>query len=132
MSDEQALIAEAKALIANHEQMFESGDLDAVMANFAEDAVMLGLETPVLMGKQVLRNFYQGIMEMGTWSFRHDYSGVDVVDGAVLLYGVAYGAHMPSDGSLPTKFTNNFLILTKRESGRMVAWRAAFMPGAPE
>ncbi len=94
MSGDKALIAEAKALIANHEQLFESGDLDAVMANFAEDAVMLGLETPVLSGKQVLRNFYQGIMEMGTWSFRHDYSGVDVVDYTVLLYGVAYGTHI--------------------------------------
>jgi uncharacterized protein (TIGR02246 family) len=132
MSDEQTLIAEAKALITNHEQLFEAGDLDAVMANFAEDAVMLGLETPVLTGKQVLRNFYRGIMEMGIWSFRHDYSGADVVDGTVLLYGVAYGTHMPSNGSLPTKFANNFFIVTKRESGRMVAWRAAFVPGVPE
>jgi uncharacterized protein (TIGR02246 family) len=132
MSDDKALIAEAKALIANHEQLFEAGDLDAVMANFAEDAVMLGLETPVLSGKQVLRNFYQGIMEIGTWSFRHDYSGVDVVDNTVLLYGVAYGTHMPSNGSVPTKFANNFFIMTKHEGGRTLAWRAAFMPGVPE
>jgi ketosteroid isomerase-like protein len=127
-----SLIAEAKTLIQDHERLFESGDLDAVMRNFADDVVVMALDTPVLAEKAALRNFYAGLMGLGVWSFRHDYTGEEAVESCVFLHGVARGTHTPRNGDAPFSFANNFLIVTREVGGRMLVWRAAFMPGAEE
>ena len=127
-----SLISEAKALIANHEELFASGDLDAVMKNFADDVALIALNAPVLEGKSALRDFYASLLETGKWSLRHDYSGAAASDDCVFLHGVARGTHTPSNGDEPFTFANNFLIVVRRVNGRLLAWRAAFMPGASE
>lgn len=102
------------------------------MRNFADDVAVVVLNTPVLAGKPALRAFYAGLMELGVWSFRHDYTGEEAVEGCVFLHGVAKGTHTPRNGDAPFSFANNFLIVTRELDDRVLAWRAAFMPGAGE
>ena len=128
----ESLISEAKALIARHESAFESGDLDAVMKNFADDVVVITNDAPVMEGKPSLKNLYRGFLDLGRWSFRHQYSGAVVTEGCVHLHGVAQGTHAPGKGDAPFSFANNFLIVVRRVDGQPLIWRAAFMPAASE
>jgi ketosteroid isomerase-like protein len=99
------------------------------MENFADDVALIALDTPVLDGKFALRNFYADLLEMGVWSFRHDYSGAALVGDCIFLHGVARGTHTPKGEGEPFSFANNFLIVVRSFNGRLLAWRAAFMPG---
>ena len=131
-SASETLKSDAIALIEEHERLFESGDLDADMINFADDIAVLALDAPVLEGKSAVRDFYVNLMEMGTWSFRHNYSGADVAGDCVFLYGVAHGTHTPANGDAQFSFANNFLIVVRKIERNLRVWRAAFMPGASD
>jgi ketosteroid isomerase-like protein len=128
----ESLISEAKAVMANHESLFESGDLDAVMKNFADDIVVIANDSPIVEGKPSLKTFYSGLLDLGRWSFVHKYSGAAVTESCVFLHGVAHGSHSPGNGDEPFSFANNFLIVMRKVDGRPLIWRAAFMPGASD
>lgn len=124
------LIANAKAVITNHEQVAMAGDLDGVMANAAPDVVVLAPGSPLIEGIEAMREFYGGLLSAGSVEFSHDYSGAAVVGDAVVLHGVARGTVTPPDAP-PMPIENNFLMVLKPNAeGIMKVWRLAFGPPA--
>jgi ketosteroid isomerase-like protein len=121
-------VASAKTVILSHEQFCLAGDLDAVMANVAEDVVLLAAGTPLIQGAAQMRDFYAQLFAMGRWQFGHDFGGAEVIDNVVILHGVAEGT-LTSASQEVTRFTNNFIhVLRMTGDGRLRLWRAAFAP----
>lgn len=127
MSGRADAIDKARAAIAAHDGAANSGDLEAVMRNVAEDVVVLAPGMPLVEGKDAFRTFYRAMLQV-TWNTAHHISGADVVGDVVTLRGVASGTMTPSGGE-PIPVANNFLISLKPESaGVYKIWRAAFGP----
>ena len=126
---EQELIASAKSTIADHEKRVEEGDLANITSNMADDVVLLAANMPLVLGLESCKFWYQEILTMGTWHFRHHYDGADAVGDTVQLYGIAKGELTPHVGEIE-EFANNFIITTKQIDGRMRIWRAAFAPAS--
>ena len=126
-SAEDRIVESAKAMIRNHESKAERGDIDEVVTNISREIVLFAPGARLVQGIDSFRDFYQSILDMGMWSFRHDYSGHDVEGEAVILYGVARGTLKAADQD-PEPFANNFLIVARPEDGRFKIWRAAFAP----
>jgi len=123
-------INQAKAVIRSHEECVAASDLEGVMGNMAEDVVMLAPGSPLIQGRDSVRAFYEGLLSMGHSEFTHDYDGAEEVGDLVILHGVARGSLTPREGT-PDHFANNFILTLKRdETGRYLAWRGAFAPGA--
>jgi ketosteroid isomerase-like protein len=121
-------IAEAKAVLASHEQYAMAGDLDGVMSNVATDIVVLAAGAPLIEGRDAFEQFYGAFLAMGDHDFGHDYSGAEAVSEIVILHGVSRGRIDPPDGE-PMAFENNFLHMLRRDhDGRLRVWRAAFAP----
>ena len=119
-------VQEAKALVAEHEALVRAADLDGIVANVAEDAVLLAPDTPLVEGKAAFREFYAGLLGMGASDFGHDYHGAEVVADTVVLYGVARGTLTPPEGD-PEPFANNFLLMVKKQAdGKYRFWRGGF------
>ena len=123
-----ALIASAKAVVTDHENVAMAGDLDGVMANCAPDIVVMASGAPLVEGLDAMREFYGGLLAAGSVEFRHDYSGAAVVGDAVVLHGVSRGTLTPPEGPA-TPMENNFLMVLKPdEVGEMKIWRVGFAP----
>ena len=125
MTENQQAIDAAKALISDHEQLANEGNLEKISANFAEDIVLLTADTPLVVGLASFRDFYGSLLEIGKWEFLHHYEGVDVVGDSVTLYGVSRGTLIPDEGDQQS-FANNFIITVKQTSIGLKIWRAAF------
>ena len=123
-------IDQAKAVIRSHEMFVRTGDLDGIMSNAAEDIVVLAANAPLVQGKAALREFYAGLLKMGTFDLGHDYEGAEVVGDTVVLHGVARGTLTPATGQ-PSRFANNFILtFRKYPDGKFRFWRIAFAPSA--
>ena len=103
----------AKEVVVSDERFAAAADLDRVMSNFADDIVVLVPDTPLVRGREALREFYRGILAQGRWEFGHDYEGAVATGDAVILHGVARGTLTPPGGQ-PSEFANNLLLILRK------------------
>ncbi|MCG6987981.1 MAG: nuclear transport factor 2 family protein [Gemmatimonadetes bacterium] len=130
MASQTDLLANAKAVVAAHEDAMKAADLERIVANAAEDVVVLVPGAPLIEGRDALRSLYQQLLAAGPGEFKHDYSGQEVVGDAVVLHGVARGV-MPGPDGEATPFANNFILVLKTDgTGKMKFWRVAFGPSS--
>jgi len=121
-------VEHAKAVLASHEALVRSGDLDGILENMSEDIVALAPDAPLVVGIEDTRQLYVGILGMGEWDMTHHYDGADVVGDLVILYGVAHGSLTP-EGGIASEFANNFILTLRKETdSNYRVWRAAFAP----
>jgi ketosteroid isomerase-like protein len=119
-------IEEAKAVVERHEVLVREENLDGIVANAADDVVVLAPDVPLVEGKAAFREFYSGLLAMGKWDFGHDYAGAEVVGNMVVAHGLARGTLTPADGDV-SSFANNFLLTFRKEAdGKYRFWRVAF------
>jgi ketosteroid isomerase-like protein len=122
------MIVAAKDVMRSHEEFAAAGDLEGVLSNAADDIVLLTPGVELVEGKESFRDFYQGLLALGSWQFDHDYSGAEVVGDAVVLHGVARGTLTPPEGG-PSSFANNFILILRSQPDRSLrVWRVAFAP----
>ncbi len=122
---DSAKIAAAKAIIASHEVYAASGDLEGVVSNVADDVVGMFPGTPLIQGKTAFREFYAGLLKLGSWKFTHDYTGAAVDGDLVFLDGVSRGTLTPAN-SAAASFANNFMFVLKLDAtGRYKILRGA-------
>jgi ketosteroid isomerase-like protein len=121
-------VEQAKAVLASHEELVRSGNLDGIVENMSEDIVALTPEAPLVVGREATRQLYVGMLGMGVWDMTHHYDGADVAGDLVILYGVARGSLTP-EGGVASEFANNFILTLRKETdGNYRVWRAAFAP----
>lgn len=126
-SSDQDIVQSAKAVIQDHELKAQIGDLDEIVSNFSADVVLFAPGAELVQGTESFRRFYQSLLKMGEWEFKHDYSGHDVQGESVIVYGVARGT-LTAPESEPAPIANNFLLVLRPEGGRFKIWRGAFAP----
>lgn len=126
-SSDSHIVETAKAVIKDHEDKTHIGNLDEIVINIADDVVLFAPGIQLVQGIESFRGFYASLLEMGTWTFNHDYSGHDVQGDSVIVYGVARGNLKVPEGEA-TPIANNFLIVVRPISGQFKIWRAAFAP----
>jgi ketosteroid isomerase-like protein len=130
LTEEQKSVAveQAKAVLASHETLVISGNLDGILENMAEDIVVLAPDAPLVVGREATRQLYVGILGMGAWDATHHYDGAEVVGDLVILHGVARGT-LSSEGGVAAEIANNFILTLRKETdGNYRVWRAAFAP----
>ncbi len=119
-------IQEAKTVVERHEALVREENLDGIVANAADDVVVLAPDVPLVEGKAALREFYSGMLAMGKWDFGHDYAGAEVVGDMVVAHGVARGTLTLAGGEV-SSFANNFLLTFRKQAdGKYRFWRVAF------
>jgi ketosteroid isomerase-like protein len=131
LTEEQksAAVEQAKVVLASHEELVRSGDLDGIIQNMAEDIVVLAPDAPLVVGREATRQMYVGMLGMGAVDMIHHYDGAEVVGDLVVLHGVARGTLTP-EGGVASEFANNFMLTLRKETdGDYRVWRAAFAPG---
>ena len=130
LTEEQESVAvdQAKAVLASHEALVRSEDLDGIIQNMAEDIVVLAPDAPLVVGREATRQMYVGMLGMGAVDMIHHYHGAEVVGDLVVLHGVARGSLTP-EGGVASEFANNFILTLRKETdGNYRVWRAAFAP----
>lgn len=117
----------ARAVIAAHDRAANSGNLEAVLKNIAEDVVVLAPGMPLVEGKEAFRAFYEHMLET-KWDASHEFCGSLETFDVVVAHGVARGKATPPGGE-PQRVANNFLMILKPDNkGEFKIWRAAFAP----
>ena len=118
------------AVIRAHEAAVRAADVEAVLRNGAEDAVVLVANAPLVVGKEAIRELYTQMFAMATWDYRHEVAGTSVEGELVVVHGTAKGMMVPLGGqAMP--FANSFILTFKRgPDGAWRFWRVAFAPAS--
>lgn len=124
---ESDIVESAKAVVHDHELKTKAAVVDEILLNFADDVVLIAPGSHLVQGSESLRSFYGSLLDMGSWEFTHDYSGHDVEGDSVILHGIARGS-LTAPSSEPVAFSNNFLLILRKDSSGFKIWRGAFAP----
>lgn len=121
-------LGSAHRVLDAHEQAMKAADLNAVVANVADDIVVLLPGSPLIEGRGAFQELYGQLLAAGPAEFQHHYSGEEVLGNAAVFHGVARGTATGPDGS-PIAMENNFVLVLKPDAaGQMKIWRVAFGP----
>ena len=128
----QDSVRSAKDVVASHERFASAADLDGIMSNVADDAIVLVPNSALVKGKAAIREMYKTFLAQGRWEFVHDYEDAVSTGDVVVLHGVARGTVVPSGGER-SSFANNFLIVLRNQAdGQFRFWRISFGPSVAE
>jgi uncharacterized protein (TIGR02246 family) len=123
-------IEAVKVVISAHEAAVRAADVDAVLCNGTEDAVVLVANAPLVVGREAVRALYTQMFAMAAWDYRHEVAGTSVEGDLVFVHGTAKGTMVPTGGQ-PVPFANNFILTFKRgPDARWRFWRVAFAPAS--
>jgi ketosteroid isomerase-like protein len=122
------VLGSAHRVLNAHEEAMKAADIDGVVANAADDIVVLLPGSPLIEGRAAFQEFYGNLLATGPAEFQHHYSGEEVLGNSAVFHGVARGTATGPDGS-PTAMENNFILVLKPDTvGQMKIWRVAFGP----
>jgi len=121
---------EVRGIIERHnsdaERWYASGDVDSVASMFAEDAWQMPPNSPPLVGREAIRQFWREAVKWGKWEFSLQAQDVSVSGpiaierGKYLLNFVAGPGAPPGMGSFRDR--GNYLVHWRREPDG--EWRA--------
>jgi uncharacterized protein (TIGR02246 family) len=131
-------VAAIQALLVDIERTFEAGDLDAAMAVFADDAVIMGQGAPDVAGAEAIRAMYMGMLEQ--FAIAADLTSEEIEVAGDLAYErgtYTLKLTQKSDGRVVADLKNRYIHIFKRQpDGAWKEWRmmvnsAEAAPGAP-
>jgi uncharacterized protein (TIGR02246 family) len=115
--DEAAAMAGIERHNVAVEQALSAGDLDALMAEIAEDAVWLPPGEEPIEGKEAIRAFYEDLFSQVRLEGRlsPEHLEVHVMGDWAVLRGVLVGSVTPLGGGEPASLANKFVNVLRRE-----------------
>ncbi len=118
--------------LAQFDREAGSGNLDAMMELFSDDAVVLGAGQAPLAGKESIRAWWKGILDQFKSQEVHEVGAVTSIGETVVLQGSARGTFVPNAGGSAVQIDSWFLHVYRRKpDGSLRLWRGAFGPNAP-
>ena len=125
LADEQAV----RAAGSDFESAVNAGDLDAMMALYSEDAVVLPPDAQMAEGRDAVREFWQGAVDA---DLNIDLEPVDitVLDDTAYEVGTFEGTVM-MDGA-ETPMNGKFMVVWKQVDGNWVMHRDIWNMTPPE
>ena len=105
---------------ANLAGWYAAGDIDSVAAVFAEDAWQMPPNSPPLVGREAIREFWLGAVAWGKWDFTLETQDVDVsgpmaVERGKYILRFTAGPDAPA-GMMSFEDSGNYLVHWRREA----------------
>ena len=114
-------VDDANAVVDRWSAAYSSNDTEAVVRNYAADAILLGTVSPVMsVGTEAIRTYFSRLPGSGRKNVVGERRSIPIDDNAVLVAGY-YEFSNPSDSKAlprPSRFT---MLVTRRDG----AWRIA-------
>lgn len=105
------------------------GDLDAVIALYTDDAVLLPPNEPVVSGKAAIRARYMRLFATTRMDVRFEPIDVYVSGNLAYLRGRTVGRRISADGAKEEDLGNKFLMILERRNS---AWLVARLMWSPD
>ncbi len=97
-----------------------AGDLDAIVACYTDDVVLMPPGASPLEGADLVRERYRAILAASTLALRAEVDEIRVDGDSASIRGITIGESTPKDGSGTRTVRDNFLMLMRRDRGE---WR---------
>jgi uncharacterized protein (TIGR02246 family) len=124
-ADTAADVAAIEAVLERIEQTFTSGDLDAGMTIFTDDAVIMGQGAPDVAGREAIRAGYEELMSQ--FDIAADLRSEEIeIDGDLAYERGTYTLKLTqkSTGQVVTEVENRYVHIFKRQpDGGWKEWR---------
>jgi uncharacterized protein (TIGR02246 family) len=122
-----AAVEEASAVVDRWSAAYTSNDTEAVVKNYASDAILLGTVSPVMsVGTDAIRTYFSHLPGSGNKNVINERRTILLDDNAVLITGF-YEFSSMKDGKVlarPSRFT---MLVTKRDG----EWHIAHHHSSP-
>lgn len=121
-----------RSLLTEIEQTFNSGQLDAFVPVFADDAVISGQGSPDVVGSAAIRTLYEGAMSQANMQVKFDTKEITVFGDLAYEAGTfTVTLADKNSGQKLGEVTSRHIHIFKREpDGRWKTWR--MMTNSPE
>lgn len=117
-----------RELLASLMKADNASDLEAVMAMYAEDAVLLPPNEPSVSGKPDIRSRYTKMFATTRMNVRFEIDEDGTNGDLGFLRGRTIGRRVSTDGKRVEDLTGKFLMLLKRQGGgwqiKTLVWNA--------
>ncbi len=112
-----------RALIRQFDADFKAGNLDGVIALYADDAVQMPPNSPIVIGKDSLRSGYEGFLEANTVEISSTVEDIQVSGDWAFLRLSFTDSITPKDGGDTTTGGGKWVLIFERQADR--SWRIA-------
>jgi uncharacterized protein (TIGR02246 family) len=126
-------VAAVRSLLEHIQQTFNSGDLNAFMPVFAEDAVLLAPGAPDAVGRDAIRAVYEGALAQAKMTVEFRTQEIKV-SGDLAFERGTYTIHVTdkSSGHPVAEITNRHIHVFRRQpDGTWKTWRMMVNAAAP-
>lgn len=120
---EVALVAEVEIVVKGIIAADNAGDLEAVLAHYADDAVLLPPNGPIVEGKDAIRERYRAGFEQFRFDVSIAISETKVSGEWAFNRGATQGKLIPHDGGDAVTLNDQYLMILRRMPGG--AWKIA-------
>jgi uncharacterized protein (TIGR02246 family) len=121
--------AEVQSLFDRLMAADNGGDVDAIVACYAEDAVLLPPGGASHQGAENIRARYESLLSQNRLEVRMDVESIEVEGSLAFSRGFTRGRRVPKDGSPPREIADRYLMVLRRESNG--GWRIATLMWGP-
>lgn len=127
-----AVFADSAAIQALFDRLMAAdnrGDVDAVVACYAEDAVLQPPGGASIEGIEVIRPRYKELFSKSRLQVRMEVDAIEVKGSLAFSRGVTRGKGIPKDGSPPSEIADRYLMVLRHhgEGG----WKIAALMWGP-
>jgi uncharacterized protein (TIGR02246 family) len=120
----QADVEAIKTLLAEYDAAAAAGNVDAVMALHADDAVSMPPDVPARTGKEEIRAALVAFLEENTVQLTSQVDEVRVSGDLAFLHVTYNETVTPKAGGEPTEYHGKWLVLLQRQpDGSWKWWR---------
>jgi len=104
-------------------QADNAGDLEKLIANYADDAILIPAGSTDIVGKNAIREHYRDIFSNS--NFQINASATEIIDGKDLtvIRGNTTGEIISKKDSSSSAVNDKFLMLLKKQSGQWKIFR---------
>lgn len=99
------------------------GDVEAVVASYAEDAVLLPPRGALVEGVKNIRPRYEALFAASRLEVRMEVESIEVKGELAFSLGFTRGRTVPKDGSPPREISDRYLMVLRRGAGG--EWKSA-------
>jgi uncharacterized protein (TIGR02246 family) len=121
--------AEIQALFDRLMAADNRGDVQAVVACYASDAVLLPPGGASVQGAENIRPRYEDLFASSRLEVRMDVESIEVKDGLAFSRGFTRGRTIPKDGTPPREVYDRYLMVLRQGPGG--EWKIAALMWAP-
>ena len=124
---------EVETLLKELDVALNAMDLDATVAHYADDVVVIPPDGPVVVGKPAMRAWTEATFSNFTLKETH-HPGETLEFAEIVLHrGNATGSLTPKDGSAPIVFNNKYVHVYRRgEDGKLRLLWCMFNSNPPD